>query len=267
MRRREIIAGLAGVSAWPLVARAQQAGERMRRIGILMNTVKDDADSVAEVDALRGALADRGWIEGRMIRMEVRWPAGNIKLIEAMAKELVALKPDLLISRTAPGTAAFKRESGVIPIVFVNVTEPVDQGFVQSLARPGGNITGFTYLDATIGAKWLQLLKELDPRIVRVGAIYNPLTAPYGKTYVRSIEAATTGLGVEIIGMAVESDGEIETTMTALARQPFGGIVVIPDAFTIDHRGLIVELAARLRVPAAYGYPNFARSGGLMAYA
>jgi putative ABC transport system substrate-binding protein len=184
-----------------------------------------------------------------------------------MAKELVGLKPDLLISRTAPGTAAFKRGSSVIPIVFVNVTEPVGQGFVQSLARPGGNITGFTYLDATIGTKWLQLLKELDPRIVRVGAIYNPLTGPYGKTYVRSIEAATSGLGVEIVGIPVESDREIETGLTALASQPFCGLVVVPDAFTIDHRGVIIELAARLRVPAAYGYPNFARTGGLMAYA
>jgi putative ABC transport system substrate-binding protein len=266
MRRREFIAGLGGAAAWTLKGRAQQ-GERLRRIGILMNTVMDDPDSVAEVAALRGGLAAHGWIEGRTILTEVRWPSGNIELIKAMAKELVGLKPDLLIARTAPATGAFKRESGAIPIVFINVTEPVEQGFVQSMARPGGNVTGFTYLDATIGAKWLQLLKEVDPRMVRVGAIYNPLTAPYGKSFVRSIESAGTGLGVEIIAMPVESDGEIETAMTALARLPYGGVVVIPDAFTIDHRGLIIMLAARLRLPAAYGYPNFARSGGLMAYA
>jgi putative tryptophan/tyrosine transport system substrate-binding protein len=274
MRRREFIAGLASAAAWPLTARGQQ-GERPRRIGIFMNTAKDDPDSVAEVATLRTGLAERGWIEGRTILIEVRWPGGNIELIETMAKELVGLKPNLLISRTSPATRAFKRErererereTGVVPIVFVNVAQPVEQGFVQSLARPGGNVTGFTYLDATIGGKWLRLLKEIDPRIVRVGAIYNPLTAPYGKSYVRSIESAGAGLGVEIIAMPVESDGDIEAAMTALARLPYGGVVVIPDAFTIDHRGLIIAQAARLRLPAAYGFPNFARSGGLMAYA
>jgi putative tryptophan/tyrosine transport system substrate-binding protein len=266
MRRREFIAGLGGVAVWPFAARAQQTGP-MRRIGILMNTVKDDPDSVAEVDALRAALAERGWIEGRMIRIEVRWPAGNFELIEAMAKELVGLKPDLLVARTAPATVAFKQENTGIPIVFVNVAEPVEQGLVQSLARPGGNITGFAYLDGSMGTKWLQLLKEIDPRTVRVGAIYNPLTAPYGKSFLHSIESAGTTLGVEIIAMPVEDDARIQSVMTALARQPSSGIVVIPDAFTIDRRGLIIELAAQLRVPAAYGCPNFARSGGLMAYA
>jgi putative tryptophan/tyrosine transport system substrate-binding protein len=228
---------------------------------------RDDPDSVAEIAALRAGLAERGWIEGRTILIEVRWPSGNINLIESMAKELVGLKPDLLIARTARATGAFKRENGVIPIVFVNVTEPVEQGFVQSLARPGGNVTGFTYLDATIGAKWLQLLKEVDQGIVQVGAIYDPVTAPYGKSYVRSIESAGPGLGVQIIAMPVESDGKIETAMTALAHLPYDGVVVIPDAFTIDHRGLIIALAARLHLPAVYGYPHFARSGGLMAYA
>jgi putative ABC transport system substrate-binding protein len=264
MRRREFIAGL-GAVAWPAPARAQQ-GDRVRRIGVLMNTLRGDTYGLAEMAALRRGLAERGWIEGRMIGIEVRWTGGSIERIEAMAKELVGLKPDLLIARSAPATAALQRESRVIPIVFVNVAEPVEQRFVQSLARPGGNITGFTYLDGAIGGKWLQLLKEIDPRIVRVASIYNPLTAPYVKSYVHSIESAGTSLGVEVISMPVESDSDIETGMTAFARQPYDGVVVIPDAFTIEHRDLIIALAARLRLPATYGTPHFARSGGLMTY-
>ena len=168
MKRRAFITLLGGAAAWPLAARAQ-APDRLRRVGVLMNVVENDPGGILEMADLRQGLAELGWIEGRNIHIEVRWPGGDIDRAQTMAMELVALKPDVLLARSSPTTAALKRESGSIPIVFVNVTEPVDQGFVQRLARPGGNITGFTNFEGMIGGKWLQLLKEVDPRIARVG--------------------------------------------------------------------------------------------------
>jgi len=266
MRRREFIAALGSAAAWPLAARAQP-GERMRRVGALMSIYNDDPEGGAEMAALRQGLVEHGWIEGRTIDIAVRWPGGNIELIEGLAKELVELKPDALLSRSTPTTAALKRESGGIPIVFVNVAEPVEQGFVQSLARPGGNITGFTNFEASVGSKMLQLLKEIDPRIVRVAVIYNPQTAPFAGSYVRTVETAAASLGVETIAMPVQSDSAIEAAMAASAQQPGGGLVAIPDTFTNERRDLIVALAERMRLPAVYGLLYFARSGGLMAYA
>src|SRR5215470_3060577 len=187
--------------------------------------------------------------------------------IESLAKELVELKPDVLLSRSTPTTAALKRESGDgIPIVFVNVAEPVEQGLVQSLARPGANVTGFTNFEASIGSNMLQLLKQIDPRIVRVLVLYNPQTAPFSGSYVRPMEAAAASLGVETIAMPVQSDSDIEAAITVSARQPGGGLIVIPDTFTVGRRDLIIALAQRMHLPAVYGSPFFARSGGLMAY-
>jgi putative tryptophan/tyrosine transport system substrate-binding protein len=253
-------------TVWPLAARAQQPN-RVRRIGVLMNVAKDDPSGQAEIAAFRQGLAEHGWIEGRTIRIEVRWPGGNIELVEALAKELVGLKPDVLLSRTTPATAALKSGSGVIPTVFVGVVEPVEQGFVQSLARPGGYLTGFTNFEVSTGSKMVQLLKEIDPRIVRVAVIYNPQTAPYAGLYVRSMDSAVLRLGVEAVTMPVQSEADIEAAMTAFARQPGGGLVAIPDSFTGAHRDLIIELAARNRLPALYGSPSFMPSGGLMGYA
>jgi len=265
MKRREFIAGLGGAAAWPLAAWAQV--ERLRRIGVLMSVLNDDPEGPAEMAALRQRLAEHGWVEGRTIDIAVRWAGGNIRLIESLAKELVGLKPDVLLSRSTPTTAALKRESGGIPIVFVNVAEPAEQGLVQSLARPGGNITGFTNFEASVGSKMLQLLKEIDPRIVRVVVIYNPRTAPFAGSYVRSMGAAATSLGVETIATPVQSDSDIEAALTAFARQPGGGLIAIPDAFTAERRDLITALAERMRLPAMYGLLYFARSGGLTTYA
>ena len=266
-RRREFIAGIGGGVAWPLAAWAQRA-ERIRRVGVLMPFRDDEPDAQAEMAALRRGLADHGWIEGRTIDVAVRWAGGNVELIESLAKELVELKPDVLLSRSTPTTVALKRESGDgIPIVFVNVAEPVEQGFVQSLARPGGNITGFTNLEASVGSKMLQLLKEIDPRIVRVAVIYNPQTAPFAGSYVRPMEAAAASLGVEAIAKPVQSDFDIEDAMTALARQPGGGLIAIPDSFTFERRDLIIALAERVRLPAVYASTYFTRSGGLLVYA
>jgi len=192
IQRREFITTLGSAVAWPLAARAQPA--RMRRLGVLLSFAENDAGGVSEIDALRAGLAELGWVEDRNIHVDVRWPGGDLERIQEMAKELVAVRPDILLARSTPTTAAFRRESENIPIVFVNIIEPVEQGFVQNLARPGGNITGFTSFESMIGGKWLQLIKEVDPRITRVAVIFNPQTAPFAGLFVRSIEAAAPGL-------------------------------------------------------------------------
>jgi putative tryptophan/tyrosine transport system substrate-binding protein len=263
MKRREFIAGLGGAAAWPLAARAQQ-DERMRRVGVLMPLHNDDPDGQAEMAALRRGLAERGWIEGRTIDVAVQW-AGDDP-IEASAKELVGAKPDVLLSRSTPTTAALNNERGLIPLVFVNVAEPVEQGLVQSFSQPGRNITGFTNLEASVGSKMLQLLKEIDPKIVRVVVIYNPQTAPFARSYVRPMESALVSLGIETSATPVQNDSDIEAAMTGAAG-PGGGLVAIPDTYTFERRDLVVTLARRLRLPAVYGLRYFARSGGLIAYA
>ncbi len=266
MRRRDFIARLASAVAWPVAARAQQP-DRPRRVGVLMNVVQEDPGGWADVMAFRQGLADLGWVEGRNIDIEFRWPGGDIVRIQAFAKELLALRPDVLIGRSSPTTAAFKRETATIPIVFVNVTEPVEQGFVQSLARPGGNITGFTNFEASIGGKWLQLLKEIDPRIARVAAIYNPQTAPFAVLFLSSMQPAASAFAVETVGMPIRSEAEIEPALTIFGRQPSSGLIAIPDSFTVQHRARIIALAAQYRLPALYPVRSATPSGGLMAYA
>jgi ABC-type uncharacterized transport system substrate-binding protein len=269
MRRREFIAGLGGVPASsllrPIAAWAQQ-GER-RRVGVLMNVVQDDPGGQTEVTALRRGLTELGLIEGRNIQLDFRWPGGDIERAQSFAKELVALRPDVLIARSTPTTLALKRETGTVPIVFVSVVEPVESGLVESLARPGGNITGFTSFEGSIGGKCVQLLKEVDPRLTRVAVIYNPQTAPYSRLFLRSVQEAARGFAVEVVDMPVESDTAIERAMTGFAQQPGGGLVSIPDSFTGQHRDVVIAMAARLRLPALYQTPVWTPSGGLIAYA
>jgi putative ABC transport system substrate-binding protein len=265
MRRREFIAGLCGAAAWPVMARAQQ-GERVRRIGVLMSLAKDDPRGLAELAAFRQGLAELGWIEGRAVGIEVQWPGDDTESAGTLAKELVAGKPDVLLSRSTPTTTALNKETSTIPIVFVNVSAPVEQGFVQSLARPGGNISGFTNFEESVGGKMLQLLKEIDPRIERVAVIYNPQTAPYAGIYLRSMKSATSALAVETVTMLVQSEVDIEAAMTAFARQPGGGVVAIPDSFTVQHRGFLIALAARNSLPTIFSFPQASSEGGLMAY-
>jgi putative ABC transport system substrate-binding protein len=267
MRRRDFIVGLGSVvAARPLAARAQQP-ERVRHVGVLMNVIQEDPGGAADVMAFRQRLAELGWIEGRNIHIELRWPGGDIDRVQTFAKELVGLRPDVLIGRSSPTTAALKQETATIPIIFVNVPEPVEQAFVQSFARPGGNITGFTNFEASIGGKWLQLLKEVDPRIARVAVIYNPQTAPFAGLFLRSVQSAAPTFTVETVAMPIRSDAEIEAALTMFARQPSGGLIVIPDSFTAQHRDLIIALAARHRLPAVYSILPATPSGGLMAYA
>src|SRR6516225_134667 len=235
LSRREFIALTGGAAVgWPLAARAQRSG--VRRLGVLMNSVENDPGGVSEMGELRASLVELGWVEDRNIHIDVRWPGGDLERIQGMAMELVAFRPDILLARSTPTTAALKRESETLPIVFVNVTEPVEQGFAQNLARPGGNITGFTNFESMIGGKWLQLIKEVDPRITRVAVIFNPQTAPFAGLFVRSIEAAAPGLAVEVTVMSVASDANIAAAMTDFARGPGGGLVAIPGSFTGEHR-------------------------------
>jgi putative tryptophan/tyrosine transport system substrate-binding protein len=265
MKRREFIAGLGAAAVWPIAVQAQQP-EGVRHIGVLMNVVKDDPGGLADVAAFRQGLAELGWVEGRSIDIEFRWPGGDIQRAQTFAKELVGLRPDVLIGRSTPTTAALKQETNTIPIIFVSVTEPVEQGFVQSLPRPGGNITGFTNFEASIGGKWLQLLKEVDPRIVRVAVIYNPQTAPFAGLFLRSVQSAAPTFAVEAVAMPVQNDADIEAALTMFAGRPAGGLIGIPDSFTGEHRALIIALAARHRLPALYSTLSFTPSGGLMAY-
>jgi ABC-type uncharacterized transport system substrate-binding protein len=271
MRRRELIAGLGGVAAasllGPVAGYAQQQGDRLRRIGALMNVVEDDPGGQKEMMAFRQALAELGWAEGRNIRIDLRWPGGDIERAQTLARELVGLRPDVLIARSTPTTLALKRETGTIPIVFISVVEPVESGLVESLARPGGNVTGFTSFEGSIGGKCLQLIKEVDPRITRVAVIYNPQTAPFAGLFLRSVQEAARGLAVAVVDMPVESDTAIERAMTGFAQQPGGGLVSIPDSFTGQHRDVVIAMAARLRLPALYQTLVWTPSGGLIAYA
>jgi putative ABC transport system substrate-binding protein len=265
MQRREFIAGLGSAAAWPVVVRAQRA-DRVRRVGALMSGVPEDAVGQGDLMGFRQGLTELGWIEGRNIDIEFRWPDSDIERVQTFAKELVGLRPDVLLARSTPAVDALKRETSTIPIVLVNVAAPVEQGFVQSLAQPGGNITGFTNFEESVGGKMLQLLKEIDPRINRVAVIYNPQTAPFGGLYLRSIESGAPALAVETVPMLVQSVADIEAAITAFARQPGGGIIALPDLFTVQHRDVLIPLVARNNLPTVYSYFLSPSMGGLMGY-
>jgi putative ABC transport system substrate-binding protein len=268
MRRREFITLLGGAAAgaWPLVARAQQP-ERVRRIGVLMVDAESDPEGQSYAKAIREGLKQLGWIEGSNVKLDYRWAAGDARLIRTFAKELVELKPEVILARSTPATAALKDETRTIPIVFTVVSDPIGSGFVTNLAHPGGNITGFTNFESSISGKWLGLLKEIAPRITQVGAMYNPETAPYAPYYVRTFEVAAKSFSVEPISVVVHNDADIERAIAGLARESNGGLIILPDAFTTSsHRTQIIEQAARHHVPAVYPYGFIAVEGGLMSY-
>jgi putative ABC transport system substrate-binding protein len=266
MKRREFIAGLGGAAVWPLAAMAQQ-DDRIRRIGVLMGFDENDLEAKAWLSGFMQGLAELGWTVGRNLRMDVRWAAGNVERMRAVAKEMVGLQPDVILTGSTPATAAVQRETRTIPTVFVGPSDPIGDGFVASLPRPGGNLTGFTNLEASMAGKWLQLLTEMVPSIKRVAIMYNPETAPgRGLYFLPSFEAAARSLKVEPITAPVHSDVEIETVITSLGREPVGVLVVPPDAFTFAHRAPIILLAARNNVPAVYRDSVFVRDGGLLSY-
>ena len=264
MRRREFITLLGGVAAWPLAAHAQQ-GERVHRIGVLMAGDENDPVMKTRVSAFTQALADLGWTDGRNVRINLRWAGDDNNRIRALAQELVGLQPDIIVTdNSTPGTVAVQRETRTIPIVFANAMDPVASGLVERLDRPSGNITGFASNEAALGGKWLELLSEIAPGLKRVAIMFNPdLLA---SIYIPSFETAARSLKVEPITAPIHSDVEIETAITALGREPGGGLVVISDAFTAAHRVPIILAPARDNVPAVYGFSYFARDGGLLSY-
>jgi putative tryptophan/tyrosine transport system substrate-binding protein len=272
MRRREFVAGLSGALASPLAGRAQQA-DRVRRIGVLM---PDENDPVAKtiVSAVTQALADLGWTDGRNLRMDLRWGGGDTNRIRALARELVGLQPDIILTNGTPATIAFQGETRTIPIVFVNVGDPVAGGIVASLNRPGGNITGFAIFETSLGGKWIELLSEIAPGLKRAAMMINPDTVvasgPGHKfasnLYMPSLETAARSLKVVPIMAPVHSDPEIETAIIALGSEPGGGLVVMPDTFMLVHRASIISAAAQNNVPAVYPLSEIARDGGLLSY-
>jgi putative tryptophan/tyrosine transport system substrate-binding protein len=265
MRRRDFITLIGGAAAsWPLAGRAQQLDRR--RIGILMGWAESDSEAQSWLAALREELQKLGWTEGRNIEMEIRWAAGDVESMKRFAKELVALQPDLIVTGSTPATAAMLQQTRTIPVIFVLVGDPVGSGFVTSLARPGGNATGFTPIEESLGGKWVEVLRDIAPRISRVALVFNPPTATFVKGYLNTFSAAAASLGVETIVAPVNDMPELESLFTAEAREPNSGFVVIPDAFTITHRAEIISLAARWRIPAIYWSRSFTEIGGLISY-
>ena len=267
MRRREFITLAGGAAAtWPLAARGQQA-ERVRPIGVLLGFAENDPTSKICISAFTRGLAEFGWTDGRNVGMDVRFAAGDLDRMQIFAKELVGFKPDVILTQTTPATRAVQRETQTIPIVFVNVADPVGSSFVASLPHPGGNLTGFAQWEPTISSKWVELLIQIAPGVKRIATIFNPETAPYVRSFfLSSFEATTRASKLESIVVPIHSSAEIETIINSLGREPRGGLVVMPDAFTDLHRTLIISLAARNNVPAVYPYPYFPKEGGLASY-
>ena len=266
MRRREFITLLGGAAAaWPLIARAQQP-DRMWRVGVLMGWSENDPEYPSWIAAFVQALAQLGWSDGRNVRIDVRWTHGEVDRARALAKELVELQPNVILAGTTPATAALQRATRTIPIVFVVVSDPVGAGFVDSLPRPGGNITGFINIEAAMGGKWLELLKEIAPRLRRVAIMFNPDTAPGGGSYfLDSFETAARSLAVEPMTAHVHSDAEIESVITSLGHEQ-AGLVLASDSFLGVHRRTIISLAARNNVPAISVVLFNPKEGGLISY-
>jgi putative ABC transport system substrate-binding protein len=265
-RRAFIVALTAGVLTRPLVVRAQQK-DRVRRIGLLIGaTEENDPESQARVGALRQGLATLGWEEGRNLSIDYRFAGGDAARIHAYVAELVNSAPDLIVANTSAVVGALKQATATIPIVFAVINDPVGQGFVPSLAHPGGNITGFTLLEFEVVGKWMELLKEMAPQVTRARLLFNPLTAPYYTSFLRQLAPLPSDLGMELAPATVESLAEIETAVAALAREPGGGLISGGDAFTVANRGFIIGLAERYRLPAIYQFRRFAAEGGLMSY-
>jgi putative ABC transport system substrate-binding protein len=265
MKRREFIALASGAAvAWPFAARAQQ-NEPVRRIGVLMATTADDREGQRRLSAFREGLEKRGWVEGKNIRIEVNWSVSDAERARSAVDELIGRAPDLILTSGTPATSALHRATAAIPGVFTVVSEPIEQGFVQSLAHPGGNITGFTNLGPGLGGKWIELLKEIAPNVTRVAIIFNPQTAPAAIVTSRSADQAAEKLAIELVRSPVHDPAEIEPAITRLRRQA-DGFIMVPDTFLNIHRKLIVELASRYQIPAVYPSSYLVAEGGLASY-
>ena len=268
MRRREFITLLGGGTAtvaWLSPVRAQQH-ERMRRIGVLMRLTPDNPEGQSRLAAFLQGLQEAGWAVGRNVTIDVRWAAADVESMKRFAKELVALQPDLIFTSSTPATAVMLQATRTIPVIFVLVADPVGSGFVASLPRPGGNVTGFTPIVGSLGGKWVELLKEIAPQMARVTLLFNPSAATFIESFLNPFKAATASLGVEAVIAPVRDIMELEAIVTTQACEPNSGLVVIPDAFTNLHRAEIASLAVRYRVPAINWSRTFAEDGGLISY-
>jgi putative tryptophan/tyrosine transport system substrate-binding protein len=263
IRRRDFIVALSGAAvAWPMVARAQQPG----KIGVLSGLPEGDPEGHARIAAFQEGLQKRGFTAGRNVRIDVRWGTPEVETMQRLGKELVALRPDLIVTQNTPGTVVMLQQTRVIPIIFVNVVDPVGSGLVTNFLRPGGNVTGFLSMESTIAGKWLELLKEITPSLARVAFLFNPATAPFAEVYLTLFRAAAQSFAVEAITAPVRDLAELETVMASLAGKPNGGLMIMPDSFLIAQRAAVTSLAAHYRLPAVYPFRYFTDVGGLLSY-
>jgi putative ABC transport system substrate-binding protein len=265
MRRREFITFLGGAAAaWPLAAHAQQP-ERMRRVGVLMFLAQDDPESKPRIAAFVDGLRQLGWTDGRNIRIEIRWVAANATLTRRYAAELAALSPDVVLAVASEATAALREVTRTLPIVFVGVTDPVGAGYVASLSRPGGNATGFSFIEYGMSGKWLELLKEVAPRVTRAAILRDP-SLPAGIGQLGAIQSVASSLGMETSPIDVRDAVEIERAVTDFARTANGGLIVVTGPAAFSNRKLIITLAAQYKLPTVYFYRAFVKAGGLISY-
>ena len=264
MRRRAFITLLAGAAVAPLTARAQSGP--LRRVGVLMNGTATETLPQSYVAAFVQAMRQLGWVEGRNLRIDIRWNAGDAALARTYAAQLIGLTPDVILTASTTNLTIVQQATSTVPVVFVQVSDPVEQGFVASVTKPGGNLTGFSMFEFSVGGKWLDLLKEIAPALARVAVLFNPDTSPQSKFFMRSVEAAAPGLGVQAIAAPVRSTGEIKSALQEFARQPNGGLILPTDTFTRLRSKLIAEQAERHRLPAISHHDGFPKDGGLMYY-
>jgi putative tryptophan/tyrosine transport system substrate-binding protein len=265
MRRREFITVLGGAAAWPLAASAQQL-ERIRRIGVLIGRAENDPEGQQQAVALERGLEELGWSLRRGVEIDYRWQTDDARQRQAFAEELVDRKPDILVANSTPYLAAARLATNVIPIVFVAIADPVAQGFVQSLNRPGGTITGFGVEEPAMGAKWVEMLKEIAPGVGSITVIFNPDSAPFARMFLPSIEAVRSTTAIELVIAPVRNESDVEQAIAAAGRGPSGGLIFLPDSFINSRPATIAALVARQKLPAIYSVSAFARNGGLIAY-
>jgi putative tryptophan/tyrosine transport system substrate-binding protein len=266
VKRRTVLAGIAAILAQQPLRAQSPARDGMHRLGVLMGNLADDPVAQTYVAALMQGLRALGWREGTNLRIDWRWTGGDPALFDRYAAELVALVPDVLLAQSSPSVVALRRNTSTIPIVFTMVTDPVGQGFVENLARPAGNVTGFSDFNSLMAGKWLGMLAQVSPPIARVAVLYNPATAPYAGLMMQAIDDAAPGFGIEVHRALCRDAPEIESTIAELARQQRGGLLVLTDIFTIVHRDTILAAAAKHRLPTVYFARSFTVAGGLMSY-